>query len=155
GHIVEEELHRHLTQTEQANGFANRFIWLAVKRSKLIPNPLGVEQHLLDPLIEKLRDVVSFARMTPREIRRDLDAEALWSCIYLRLSEGRPGLLGAILARAEAHVMRLACLYALLDKKDHIAPVHLRAALAVWSYAEASARRIFGHRLGDPVADRI
>jgi hypothetical protein len=29
------------------------------------------------------------------------------------------------------------------------------AALAVWEYAEASARRIFGDRLGDQVAEAI
>ena len=32
---------------------------------------------------------------------------------------------------------------------------HLRAALACWAYAEASARSIFGDSLGDPVADEI
>lgn len=32
---------------------------------------------------------------------------------------------------------------------------HLLAALAVWEYAEASARRIFGDRLGDHVAEAI
>lgn len=32
---------------------------------------------------------------------------------------------------------------------------HLQAALAVWDYAFASARHIFGDATGDPVADRI
>ena len=32
GHITREELLRYLTETEQANGFANRFIWLMVYR---------------------------------------------------------------------------------------------------------------------------
>jgi hypothetical protein len=32
---------------------------------------------------------------------------------------------------------------------------HLQAALAVWSYCEASALVIFGDALGDPVADRL
>ena len=32
---------------------------------------------------------------------------------------------------------------------------HLRAALAVWEYCEASAAHIFGNTLGDPVADDI
>jgi hypothetical protein len=32
---------------------------------------------------------------------------------------------------------------------------HLRAALAVWEYCEASAARIFGNSLGDPLADEI
>src|SRR5262249_38250638 len=32
---------------------------------------------------------------------------------------------------------------------------HLQAALAVWEYCEASAARIFGKLIGDPVADEI
>ena len=32
---------------------------------------------------------------------------------------------------------------------------HLRAALAVWEYAERSVRHIFGSKMGDPAADRI
>lgn len=34
GHITAEELKRHLTSTEAANGFGNRFIWMLVRRSK-------------------------------------------------------------------------------------------------------------------------
>jgi hypothetical protein len=36
-HISEEELRRSLTETERANGFGNRFIWLLVQRSKILP----------------------------------------------------------------------------------------------------------------------
>ena len=32
---------------------------------------------------------------------------------------------------------------------------HLKAALAVWDYCEASCCYIFGDRLGDPVSDRL
>src|SRR5262249_51213837 len=37
GHITLEELRRYLTATEAGNGFANRFLWLCVKRSKTLP----------------------------------------------------------------------------------------------------------------------
>ena len=50
-------------------------------------------------------------------------------------------------------------IYALLDSRPDGVPVvaaaHLRAALAVWAYAEASAAHLFGDRLGDPTADAI
>ncbi len=46
-------------------------------------------------------------------------------------------------------------LYALLDEKDQIDEPHLMATLALWEYAEASARHVFGSSLGDPVADEI
>ena len=64
-------------------------------------------------------------------------------------------MVGAMTSRAEAQVMRLACLYALLDLSSVIKTVHLKAALAVWKYAESSTRYIFGGKLGDPIADTI
>src|SRR5262249_39762309 len=69
--------------------------------------------------------------------------------------EGKPGLLGAVIARAEAQVMRLACLNALLDCSPIIRKEHLLAAIALWDYCEASARHVFGESLGDPVADEL
>src|SRR5207253_2441268 len=43
----------------------------------------------------------------------------------------------------------------LLDQADEIRVVHLEAALALWEYAAASARWVFGDTLGDPLADEI
>ena len=64
-------------------------------------------------------------------------------------------MLGAITARAEAQVMRLACIYAVLDSTAMVSRKHLDAALAIWRYCAASVGYIFGERTGDPVADRI
>ncbi len=154
GHITRDELLRYLTETEQGNGFANRFLWFAVRRSKTIPSPRGIPEKLLTPLLRQVCLAFLFAKRVD-EITRDAEAEALWAEVYPALSEGRPGLLGAVLNRAEAQVMRLACVYALLDRSPQVRPMHLRAALALWKYVEASARLIFGDRLGDPTADRI
>jgi len=154
GHTTQEELLRHLTETEQTNGYANRFFWFLVKRSKLLPRPKGTPQELLQPLIERLQKAVAFASETT-VMDRDEEAEALWEEVYPELSEGKPGLFGAIIGRAEAQVMRLACLYALLDCSEVVRIEHLRAALALWEYSEESARLIFGDSLGDPVADAI
>jgi len=49
-------------------------------------------------------------------VTRDEAARAIWCDVYGNLSEAKPGLAGALLARAEAHVMRLALIYALLDR---------------------------------------
>ena len=58
-------------------------------------------------------------------------------------------------SRAEAHAVRLAALYAVMDCSHQIGAAHLKAALALWDYAEDSARYIFGDATGEPVADRI
>jgi hypothetical protein len=154
GHITVEEICRHLTETERANGFANRFLWLLVRRSKVLPEGAAVPDGSVGPLVTELREVVAFARGAG-EIRRDDETRAIWREVYPRLSEGEPGMIGAILARAEAQVLRLSVLYAIFDRSPVIRPAHLEASLALWDYAEASARRIFGDRLGMPVADLI
>jgi hypothetical protein len=154
GHITEEEVRRYLTETERANGFANRFLWLLVRRSKALPEGAPVPEAVLAPLVDALREVVVFAG-TVGELRRDPEASALWREVYPALSEGEPSMVGAILNRAEAQVLRLSTLYAVLDCAEEIRPPHLQAALALWAYAESSARRIFGRRLGAPLADVI
>ena len=74
---------------------------------------------------------------------------------YDELSRGEAGLAGAATARAEAHTVRVALLYALLDCSEAIRVEHLEAALAFWAYSAASARWVFGDSIGDPTADEI
>jgi hypothetical protein len=62
---------------------------------------------------------------------------------------------GAIIGRAEAQVVRLSCVYALLDKSAEISLKHLEAALALWDYCERSAFVVFGDSTGNLVADGI
>jgi hypothetical protein len=154
GHITAEELRRYLTQTETANGFGNRHLWLCTERSKVLPEGGCVDQGAWQALPGELAEALAFARGVG-EMRRDEEARVLWREVYGELSEGRPGLAGALLARGEAHVMRLALLYALLDRSDVIGAAHLMAALALWDYAERSVRYVFGDGLGDPVADDL
>lgn len=154
GHITVEELRRHLSKTEAANGFANRFLFLLVRRSKRLP--FGGDWRKVDvaPLVRRLREALNFGREVGR-IRWGATAREAWADIYGPLSEGKPGLLGAVTGRAEAQVVRLAALYAVLDESSSVEAEHLEAALAVWRYAEESARRIFGDATGDELADRI
>jgi hypothetical protein len=154
GHITRDELCRNLTMTEAGNGFANRFLWMCVRRSKCLPEGGSLTQGDLAPLVERLRAAVTYARQVT-EIRRDDEARALWASIYPALSDERHGMVGAMTSRAEAQVMRLACIYALLDQSASIRTAHLLAAQAVWDYAEASTRYIFGGKQGDPITDTI
>ena len=125
-----------------------------MKRSKILPEGGSLETVDLADVVRRLSETVRFARAAG-ELKRDPEARELWCLEYPTLSEGHPGLYGAITSRAEAHTMRLALVYALLDQSDRIGRVHLEAALAVWGYCEASCRFIFGSALGDPVADQL
>ena len=82
-------------------------------------------------------------------------ARMRWERVYPVLSGERPGLLGAVLGRAEAQVIRLAVIYAALDNSTAIDAPHLEAALAVWEFSETSATQIFGDLVGDAVADAV
>jgi hypothetical protein len=154
GHITRDELRRYLGSTEAGNGFANRFQWVCVRRSKVLPEGGRLGEVNFAPFAQRLNDAVSFAKQAG-ELRRDEKARELWFDVYERLSEGRPGLVGAVTSRAEAQVMRIACIFALLDCSHAIRRPHLEAALEIWRYADDSARFIFGDDLGDPVADEI
>src|SRR5262245_45377948 len=154
GHITRDELRRLLTQTESANGFANRYCWLVVKRSKCLPEGGAIHTVNFEDVVAELRSTVNFAKDFV-EISRDPEAKKLWHEIYPNLSEGKPGMLGAIIGRAEAQVMRLSAIYALLDKSALIRPEHHHAAMALSRYCEQSAKWIFGTSTGDRNADKI
>jgi hypothetical protein len=153
-HITKTELLRHLTETESANGFANRFIWLMVKRSKELPFGGGWHTVNTAPMVASLRAVLEFGKSAGKIVWGE-SAKGLWREVYGPLSEGKPGLFGAVVGRAEAQVLRLAAIYAVMNESQTIEREHLKAALALWDYAEESARYIFGDATGDPVADRI
>ena len=94
-------------------------------------------------------------RMGNTRLQFDNVARQLWETVYPELSDGKPGMLGAMTSRAEAHVVRLAVVYALLDRANEISIGHLDAALAVWKYCDDSARFIWGDAIGDAAADEI
>jgi hypothetical protein len=154
GHITPEELRRYLDRTEAANGFLNRFVLLCVRRSKYLPDGEQVDPKILSTITETLQAALRFAG-TVQRLERDAEARELWHDVYPNLADGPPGLLGAATSRGVAHVMRLACLFALIDRLPLVKRVHLEAALAVWDYAAASAAFVFGDALGDPDADEL
>jgi hypothetical protein len=147
-HITQPELAKCLNYTEALNGFANRFIWLACRRSQLLPDG---GQHLdLSSLGDRLKSALEKARQI-RKMTRSAAAGKLWHEVYPELTGERPGLYGAVTGRAEAQVLRLSMVYALMDAAAVIEVQHLRAALAFWSYADASAKLIFGVEPDDPL----
>ncbi|MGH2926666.1 MAG: DUF3987 domain-containing protein [Solirubrobacteraceae bacterium] len=154
GHVTAAELVRLLNATEAANGFLNRYLLFMVRRSKLLPEGGSIDQVHWEPLLTRLRVAVDAARRRGR-LGFDEPARRHWWELYPTLTEPQDGLAGAVCARAEAHVVRLALLYALLDQADEIGLSHLEAALALWEYVERSARWVFGDSLGDPLADEI
>jgi len=157
-HITFLELRGLLSETDAFNGFGNRFLWFCVQRANIMPFGDAYEKIDPTPYIERIKKAVDFAKSTGR-IQFDDTAHDLWESIYNELSEELPeeaaSLFGELTARAEAQVLRLACIYALSDLSDVIKPWHLNAALALWKYSEDSVRYIFGDALSNSMSEKI
>jgi hypothetical protein len=154
GHVTGEELYAGLTECHFFNGFANRFLWLCVQRSNILP--FGGDFALAEVMneINQLKDTIEWARGV-EEMERDDDANQLWESEYEDLSADLPGRFGAAIGRGEGQALRLSMLYALLDKSRIIKLVHLKAALALWQYCVDSARHLFLTTLENPNAAKI
>jgi hypothetical protein len=92
----------------------------------------------------------------PRELQLSELARARWETFYAERAMRKSwGLAGALTARAEAQVIRLALVYALMDRADEIGVPHLEAGIALEAYAERSALYVFGDSTGNGDADSI
>ena len=154
GHITSDELQRYLDRTEAANGFANRFMYVAVKRSKCLPFGGSLADEDVADIARRMAEAIEYAKAIGN-VGFDAFARDLWAEVYPALSEGAPGLHGSVTGRAEAQVVRMALIFALMDMKNTIGVDHLKAALAVWDYSDESAQYIFGDASGDPIQDTI
>ncbi|MDA8394214.1 MAG: hypothetical protein M0T72_03060 [Candidatus Dormibacteraeota bacterium] len=154
GHVSLDELRQELRALDAASGFANRFLWLAVKRWQLLPDPPPFEGPKVSALAGEVAAAIARAR-TLGVVPRDPEATELWRQLYPTLSADRPGLAGAVVSRHEAQAVRVSVIYSLLDRSPVVRVEHLEATVALLDYCAASATYIFGDRLGDPVADAI
>jgi len=154
GHITAAELAHHTNAVEAANGFLNRFVFIACRRHRLLPEG-GDPDPLAGTGIEARLGRHLTAARRAGQVRLDLAARLEWCDAYTRLSEADDGLVGSLCARAEAHVLRLAMLYALIDGDTIITTAHLRAGLALWDYAARSVAWATRTATTDPVAEQI
>jgi len=132
----------------------NRFLLVCVRRVRLLPEGGDPNPLQGSGLARYLATVLKHAHTTGPVKLAD-DTRELWWHTYPQLTQPADGLAGQLTARAEAHVIRLALLYALLDATNKIRPEHLTAALALWDYAARSAAWAINHSTGDPLAEQI
>jgi hypothetical protein len=157
GHITTSELTKLLDELTLVNGFANRFLFVVVRRSQLLPHGGALDVGVFAVLASELYESLEHGRRL-RRLHFAPEAAREWAEVYPGLST-TPGLLGAIVARAAPQTLRLATIYAALDRDSEPGEVslpHLQAALAVVKFSRECARYIFrGKLIGDDVADRI
>jgi len=155
GHITQHELRRHTTTLELSNGYINRMLLIACRRQRLLPEGGDPDPLHATGLDRLLATALQQARRTG-QVRLDPDARELWHHAYRQLAaQPSDGILAQITARAEAHVIRLALLYALTDGQSQIRPPHLTAALALHDYAARSAAWALTGATNNPLAEQI
>ena len=155
-HITERELAANLNATEAHNGFANRCLWAPVHRIQALPDGGSLPAHELEVLTTRLRHTLDWARSAGSfRLQRSEATSVLWHRYYADLTQSQKGIYPAATSRAEAQVLRLSALYAVLDSSITVEPVHLHAALALWDYCASGAAGLFGIATGDSIADRI
>jgi hypothetical protein len=160
-----------VTDKDKKNGWMNRFLICIAERTKMLPH--GGEDINWQEEVSRLLSVISLARQTER-VFMTRNARCLWTRQYPKLTADVAGTLGAITSRAEAHCLRIALIFALLDEsayeffeepcidldnpshssmrkryRCHIDNRHLNAAFAFWQYCFDSARLVFGGETND------
>ena len=161
GHITKEELITVFKKVDLSNGLANRFIWFCSRKSKSLPETIEYPTQQLNSFINTLKNIIEEIRgLGEFEVKFDPEAKILWREIFYTIEKNREeGTIGNVLARDIPQVRRIAMIYALLDGSfEFINVIHLKAALAVWEYAESSVRFIFGSGTTpppDPISEKI
>jgi len=71
GHITEEELRSRITRTDMANGFANRFLFALIKRSKELPFGGDLTDIQILHLGDQLKGIIGAAQGVGRVVFTD------------------------------------------------------------------------------------
>ena len=140
-HVTRQELMRSVREADIYGGLFNRFLFVMSERARLLPH--GGDLDDLSGILEPIRTRIEFARSVSRMVRSEA-ADTLWEREYPRLTTVTGSdVVGAVLSRGEAQVLRLSMLMALAGGHATIEVEDLEAALDLWRYAEASARAVF------------
>lgn len=155
GHITKDELLRYLSVTETCNGFANRFLWINVNRSKILPRGGNFHKEDIQPYVQSFKKIIEFGSI-PGEMKMTDEAGRAWDEIYHAIAEeDKEGVYAAITGRAEPYILRLSMIYAIADLSVEIKIEHLKAAKAVWDYCDKTCLSLFGKTIGDEPVDKI
>lgn len=151
--ITPEELRKLISDNDITNGFLNRFIVFWAERPRIVAFPQATPDEKVRDLAERTAEAIRFAlRSYPVEqdtFRLQLSPSA--TARYREIYEGElahDGSLemGALLVRRAPYLLRLAMVFALLDKTATVSVAHIEAAYAWVTYWKESVRFVFADR---------
>jgi hypothetical protein len=143
GHITRMELATKFKPVDIANGFANRLLWVAARRERIIARPKDC-QPIIDQFADRLKSVFNRAKNCGQMDWVNEETGKAYDLIYeneLSMECGET-LLGDLIARGAPHVIRLALILAAADGTG-ITLAQLKAATAIWRFCRASAAWAF------------
>ena len=143
-HVTPAELKRLLSNTDVANGFCNRFLWIYCRRDDRRPGVHGFNaQDYQQPIarlqtaLKDLKQRYIDAGQQPQQVPFDQQAGELWrDQLYgqLDIDADEDTLLTLMCSRQAQQVARLGLIFALADGQLTIQQPHLQAACAIASY---------------------
>lgn len=150
-HVTPGEFRARMDPAEIAGGLLNRYLIIASRTSKDLPNEPTYPEEDRITFGKQLRTAIDTAHaLGDKRISMTAAARKLWAENYRALknptgarSEDEEGVLASVVVRARPHVLRIALTYALLDCSQIVDECHLVAALALWRYSLDSARWLF------------
>jgi hypothetical protein len=143
-HITPGEFRDKVSASDLAGGTYNRFLPIAVARSKFLPFSQGADadtvRKLGSALAARLADGAQLGALGFTD-----DAADLWRALYVEFGSdhGDHGAVEQFISRAAPNCLRIAAIHAALDGTPAIHPEHLTAAAALVRYSIASARSVF------------
>lgn len=146
GHVTASELRDRLVGTrEMNNGWSNRFLWILVDRARSLPFGADTGNLKFKKQAGHIRKALKEAKRLPLlEWDRKDGVRDRWKAIYGKFMNVGDGPVAATTDRAEAQILRISFLFAVLDQSPTIKLPHLEAGLACWEFAWQSASKLFG-----------
>jgi len=159
GHTTREELAGTLKPVELENGMANRVLWCAARRTRDMPNAEILDWRSYPDILDRLKAI--FRQRLPNTddpafFPRTDEAKSYWDHLYRKLNSGKSSsVMDKVLGRDTSHILKAALIFAVVDRANKIGIEHLKAAVAVINFCQASARWVFGKSTGNKLANNI
>ena len=158
GHITPDELFDRLDKRLLDNGFSNRWLYVLIKRTAVVPRPRPPQE--LPQVVAAADRVVSAARDAAAnwsgEVSLSPGAAQVFDETYEVMAAQRfAGAVGKQSARWAPQMFKLALVFAALSGSVQISREDLLAARAVWAYAHRSSVAFLSGMTGNEYADRL
>lgn len=140
GHATVLEMLSTLRLSDIVGGFANRFMFYVVRRSKLLPIQTIPNSTVMSELAARLRVTLQNARKVSQVVLGD-DAVDYWVKLYTEIDNDAQNddlSVAPFLSRAAPQILRMAMVLALVDGKSEIGVDQLTTAYDFWCCARQS-----------------